>query len=87
MSTLHSCQWQSRAHFECHLPLLSTPDCLVIYGTVEAADRRWVAAKLHVAGVPWYIVKKQPSPNTEHEINCDDWLKLIIQHNTTLAWK
>ena len=88
MNTLHLYNWQDRKHFNTHLDLLGERDSIVIYGTIESSDKHWIVQSLHDLEQPWYIVNKQASPNnTNHEINSDQWLTLIIEHKNTLAWK
>jgi len=89
MNTLHLCHWQNRNHFKLHLNLLGESDSLVIYGSIPIEDMHWVTLNLDHSGVTWYLVKSQCRPNytDQHEIDNEQWLTLIINHNKTLTWK
>lgn len=92
MSTLHLCHWHNIKHLKKHLGLLSDKDSLLIFGDFTAEEIN----KLHELMInfsnPWYLVKsnKAPTlanPDMTNEINHDQWLELVLQHNNTYAWK
>ena len=88
MNTLHLCHWLGRKRFKSYLALITEQDSLLIYGAVTALEKTWITQELLGFENPWYLVNNTINPNlTDNEIDTDQWLKLIIQHKNTLAWK
>ncbi|MCB1582701.1 MAG: hypothetical protein R3E90_15915 [Marinicella sp.] len=92
MNTLHLCHWQNLVHLEQHLGLLSENDSLLIFGTFSVDEQKKIIDVMQDFSTNWYLVNKDIDPNianrhSPHEINHEQWLELIIQHNNSYAWK
>jgi hypothetical protein len=92
MNTLHLCHWQNLNHFKEHLTLISANDCLVIFGHLSTQEKEQIHQVMQDYVIDWHLVKADNHPNINdptmsHEITHDEWLKLVLQHNNSYAWK
>ncbi len=88
MNTLHQCHWQSAEHFLTNMTMISPGDSLLVMGEIDQQSHQLIQQSMAPLGINWYLVNMTNEPHiVPNHINHDDWLKLIIKHQSIFSWK
>ncbi|KAA3641526.1 MAG: hypothetical protein DWP95_06570 [Proteobacteria bacterium] len=88
MSTLHQYRWFNLDHCKQRLDLIEAEDTLLIYGEFTAQDQQQFIAATELLDIQchWLNESPQSSPGITN-INYQQWLTLIAEHDKTHTWK
>ncbi len=92
MNTLHQCYWQvdsqNTEYWQRHFSLMDDHDSLVIYGPISVDDQHYLHKTIiHKRDRLYWLNTSSESSQLLTEINHDQWLRLLIQHNNSYTWK
>lgn len=88
MSTLHQYRWLNINHCHQYLTLLDNCDRLVIYGDFTPRDQQSLLKKVpSLIGRCYWLCDAGESFSDIHNINHQQWLTLITEHDKTYTWK
>ena len=89
MSTLHLYHWKGMEDLKQRIKLVDKQDNLVIIGSPNDQDLEELLKNMDwLTACNWQLVNSTDNPQiTEHTINHDEWLELIINHQNSFAWK